>query len=336
MMYLATPADFSRTSAYVNSRLFKDPNPLSYRIKVPARDDTEKNTKAPAVKKNETGEPAITHFRIFKRVGDYLGAVLAAEVEHGAHPSLNVPEDCKAAVKKNFQLQFRAYAMGHYPFSLPLGENQTMLSWWTHLQYAPQAEILAILAVKLYSVVPNSMADERTASTFTWINSPSRNRQLLETMVSQTQIRQYYRSMPKVRKHADPSPSVRFCDIDSLLLTDTSTHLGTQKKTSTAAAPTPTIRVKAAEAVDDGDMDNGDIEPWMDAKPCAAEAFGCSDEFTIAKEIDLGRGELLAMLDSEPAEATEPEVHSEDRDKAAGATKHGDGQKVNWEYDWTT
>ena len=36
------------------------------------------------------------------------------------------------------------------------------------------------------------MADERTASTINWLNSPLRNRQLAQTLIDMTQIRQWY------------------------------------------------------------------------------------------------------------------------------------------------
>ncbi|KAG1744147.1 uncharacterized protein EDB91DRAFT_1335706 [Suillus paluster] len=39
------------------------------------------------------------------------------------------------------------------------------------------AQPLVKLAVRIFSLVPISMADERTGSTFTWVNSPLRSRQ---------------------------------------------------------------------------------------------------------------------------------------------------------------
>ena len=54
------------------------------------------------------------------------------------------------------------------------------------------------LASKLFSIVPNSMAEERTVSTFTWLNSRLRNNQSVETLVEQTQIRQWHRHGIKV------------------------------------------------------------------------------------------------------------------------------------------
>ena len=48
------------------------------------------------------------------------------------------------------------------------------------------------LAVKLFSIVPNSMAEEHTISTITWLNSRLQTGQSLTTLVEQTQIRQWH------------------------------------------------------------------------------------------------------------------------------------------------
>lgn len=44
----------------------------------------------------------------------------------------------------------------------------------------------------IFSIVPNSMAEERTVSGVTWVNSTLRNRQTVSTIVDQLQVRQYY------------------------------------------------------------------------------------------------------------------------------------------------
>ncbi|KAG9097461.1 hypothetical protein FS749_006218 [Ceratobasidium sp. UAMH 11750] len=51
------------------------------------------------------------------------------------------------------------------------------LQYWTNLSRHPHAQILTYLAIKLFSVVPNLMAKERTVSCFTKLNSPDRARQ---------------------------------------------------------------------------------------------------------------------------------------------------------------
>lgn len=50
-----------------------------------------------------------------------------------------------------------------------------------------------ILGVKLYSVVPNSMAEERTVSTFTKLNSAERAAQKADTIVNITKVKQHLR-----------------------------------------------------------------------------------------------------------------------------------------------
>ena len=51
---------------------------------------------------------------------------------------------------------------------------------------------MQMLAIKLYSLAVNSMAEERTISTFTWLNSNLRNGQHAKTLVDMVQIRQWY------------------------------------------------------------------------------------------------------------------------------------------------
>lgn len=53
--------------------------------------------------------------------------------------------------------------------------------------------ISKMLAIQIQSIVPNSMADERTMSTFTWFNSALRNNQDLGTLVGMAQVRQFHK-----------------------------------------------------------------------------------------------------------------------------------------------
>ena len=50
------------------------------------------------------------------------------------------------------------------------------------------------IAIKLYSSVPHSMADERTMSAITLLNTAQRNRQLVPTVIAMAQVRAYYMS----------------------------------------------------------------------------------------------------------------------------------------------
>ncbi|KAH9839723.1 uncharacterized protein C8Q71DRAFT_703094 [Rhodofomes roseus] len=148
----------------------------------------------------------IKHLRIFKRVGKYLVVLLGAEVEHGDHPLLHVPEEEKRAVKKRFFSQLMAYAQDDHPFSAPHKQGQTVLEWWEAHRESPHADILAALAIKIYSVMTNSMPDERTASIFTRLNSPVRNRMSMQAMVSQAQIQQFYHTQKVLDSHCSEYP----------------------------------------------------------------------------------------------------------------------------------
>ncbi|KAG1826379.1 dynein heavy chain, N-terminal region 1-domain-containing protein [Suillus variegatus] len=62
-------------------------------------------------------------------------------------------------------------------FNRELRTDETAYEWWSYLDKdrSGDAQPLASnqrLAVRIFSLVPNSMADEQTGSTFTWLNSP--------------------------------------------------------------------------------------------------------------------------------------------------------------------
>jgi hypothetical protein len=49
-----------------------------------------------------------------------------------------------------------------------------------------------ILAIRIFSILVNSMPDERTNSTITWFNSPIRGNQMTRTIVDMIQVGQWY------------------------------------------------------------------------------------------------------------------------------------------------
>ncbi|KDQ60480.1 hypothetical protein JAAARDRAFT_712510 [Jaapia argillacea MUCL 33604] len=69
-------------------------------------------------------------------------------------------------------------------------ERRSVIGWWEVIQNVPEASLLANLAIKLYSIVPHSMDDERIQSVFHWMNSAHRSRQKVDTIVAMAQVRQ--------------------------------------------------------------------------------------------------------------------------------------------------
>ncbi|KAG5635387.1 hypothetical protein H0H81_011463, partial [Sphagnurus paluster] len=119
-----------------------------------------------------------------------------------------------------YQAQFTAYAQGAYPFTTPLGPGQSPMQWWEAYVGTENAGILAAIATKLYAAVPHSMADERTMSVITMLNTAQRNRQKVASVMAMVQIRGFYHGERKtrVRKHAHPNPgTIHFYDIERLL-----------------------------------------------------------------------------------------------------------------------
>jgi hypothetical protein len=69
--------------------------------------------------------------------------------------------------------------------------------------------LVQLLSVRIFSVLVNSMPDERTNSTITWLNSPVRGNQQSRSIINMIQVGQWY------GKHVKDEPKVR-----------TSTHNG--------------------------------------------------------------------------------------------------------------
>ncbi|KAF8581806.1 hypothetical protein K439DRAFT_1513241 [Ramaria rubella] len=125
----------------------------------------------------------------YKQVKEYLKKVMQEELRAGYRPFLK-QLGVKKAVEK-FCAQLMAYSRREWPFNAEL-QSSNIVGWWRTLSENPEADVLSFLAIKLYSICPNSMADERTASTFTWLNSAVRNRQLVKNIVNMVHIWQCY------------------------------------------------------------------------------------------------------------------------------------------------
>jgi len=75
------------------------------------------------------------------------------------------------------------------------------------------------IAIKLFGALPHSMADERTMSAVTMINTAQRNRQKVNVVMALTQVRAFYyvQKKTRLRKNAHPNPTIKFFNIERLL-----------------------------------------------------------------------------------------------------------------------
>lgn len=142
------------------------------------------------------------------------------------NPSLAHLSPAEALTKLKTQL--RKYQQRQPPFDRPLGKDESVREWWAKLskKHTSAVDVLAVsdpqtldflqysfpvvshislghafpqaLAIKLYSILVNSMPDERTMSVVTWLNSPRANRQHVGTLRDAAVIRSFSRANPKV------------------------------------------------------------------------------------------------------------------------------------------
>ncbi|KAK7015435.1 hypothetical protein R3P38DRAFT_3204718 [Favolaschia claudopus] len=87
------------------------------------------------------------------------------------------------------------------------------------LEEHPESSILAFVAIKIFSVLANSMAEERTVSRFTRTDSRDRASQDARTIVDQTKIHQYLRPQFRAEEpkpKASNAPSVKWRSVRTL------------------------------------------------------------------------------------------------------------------------
>jgi hypothetical protein len=112
--------------------------------------------------------------------------------------------------------QIRKFLKAVYPFDRDLRPRESAYQWWVNLDQdrSNDTQPLAVstkystcpgltnlvhakrLGVAIFAIVPNSMVDEQTGSTFTWLNSHLRNRQQVKTLIRTVQIQKWYKYNP--------------------------------------------------------------------------------------------------------------------------------------------
>ncbi|TFK59922.1 hypothetical protein BDN72DRAFT_864759, partial [Pluteus cervinus] len=128
------------------------------------------------------------------------------EALHGHKEELRKWANKSDEFKVEFFDEFQRYANRQYPYNSSFKEEVGIYSWWRSLLGLEYGKILPILAVKVFSVRINSMPEERTGSTFTWLTPALRANLSIDMVVAMTQIRQYYHTDKKKHSHQHPTP----------------------------------------------------------------------------------------------------------------------------------
>ena len=149
-------------------------------------------------------------------VGKYLLGILMEEIRANTTPAVFDDYDDTSGIVAEFRRQFAAYTCQEMPFTYTPGTEP--YDYWKKLISNKDASVLAVrlhhlcgnlqltgqfwqvLGLKLFSLVPNSMVEERTVSNFTKLNSADRANQKASTIVNTTKVKQHIRrAQSKVR-----------------------------------------------------------------------------------------------------------------------------------------
>ncbi|KII82918.1 hypothetical protein PLICRDRAFT_180918 [Plicaturopsis crispa FD-325 SS-3] len=126
------------------------------------------------------------------------------------------------------------------------------------------------------------MADERTVSSFTWMNGGLRNRQEVRTLVDMTQIRQWHRHDPKKAEKIQ-RPTVKFYDL-------TEDIFGAIK----SSAEVPPLENSSLYVDEDEEEVDDDSPGWTDDTLMIEEP---ADDFgSLEGDVDLDAPELVDVL----------------------------------------
>ncbi|KAJ7728047.1 hypothetical protein B0H16DRAFT_1470638 [Mycena metata] len=125
--------------------------------------------------------------------------------------------NCHPIFKRKTSLEIVRRAPFHAPIL-----NDDAMEWWENLEigYSPCSGALAMLAVRIFGILANSMPDERTNSNITWFSSPLRGNQKAENLLDMILVGRwhtYHAEGVKVRRPRQ-NPTVAFRRLNPELL----------------------------------------------------------------------------------------------------------------------
>jgi hypothetical protein len=122
--------------------------------------------------------------------GAYLCEFLIHEVNANRAPEVFNQFSSVEEIVNEFHVQFMNYTWQISPFDQHNGV--TAMEYWMKLSHYPDSDIIGYLALKLYRIVPNLIAEEQAVSNMTKLNAPGQAWQKTSTLIHMTQIRQHF------------------------------------------------------------------------------------------------------------------------------------------------
>ncbi|KAF8696504.1 hypothetical protein RHS03_07848, partial [Rhizoctonia solani] len=252
-------------------------------------------------------------FAAYQRVGQFLMAVLAHEVNAGRGAQIFEPYKSWSAIAAEFRFEFSQYVRQRSPFD-GYRNVSSPLAYWKSLSHHHGAQILSYLAIKLFSVLANSMPDERTGSAFSKFNTPDRAKQNAETVISMTKVLQREQRKSESSKAAANlvSRGSRSCEEAETSDIDSASESRTVENAEGDFAVTQATSAENAGQVED-ELDGTDVPVEWEHAAGLDETIepvqpGPRDTFVVALQdgIDITAAKLLNLLSDELVEPSRP------------------------------
>ncbi|OJA15131.1 hypothetical protein AZE42_12680, partial [Rhizopogon vesiculosus] len=216
------------------------------------------------------------------------------------------------------QSQLKAYFRCEDPFNRKVRSNETPRDYWRAILKTRDklADVLPVIAVKLFSSVPISMADERTMSTITWLNSPRRANQDIGTLQDHIKIRQWHRYKPETAIPPQ-KPLVTWRDMNATILGKrTASEISEDLPLPGRRPPQPRqFDLQPDDADVTGSYKPDDGVEWLNEKAGFPKEFEANDgtRFLLAganEHIELRSPHLRDLLDETPRRNTNLHVRA--------------------------
>ncbi|KAH8813669.1 ribonuclease H-like domain-containing protein [Flagelloscypha sp. PMI_526] len=231
-----------------------------------------------------------------------------------------------------FTAQFSAYIRGDAPFTYrETSKNKPMREWWVGLLQNPNAHVLATLAVKIFSALPNSISEERAVSYIGQVNSARRNQQKVSTVGDWLIIKQWLRvTEPDSSRNIVPKWRDMLSTIHRPLSRNNPSSIPPSNRTHLVDTEGAEVSAEANDFVD--------VLRWLDEAPETDYFAANAEEFTLETDFEISTPSFYDLL------ADKPQVQDEKVTKRASMSAEPARKKMKMTMDdalaaenaWTT
>ncbi|KAH7879238.1 uncharacterized protein C8R40DRAFT_1085678 [Lentinula edodes] len=243
---------------------------------------------------------------------------------------LGTEEDGRTMVK-----ELTAYLYRESPFDIPVKDASKRLEWWNHISKDSGACQVSKLGIKLFSVSPSEMCDERGASKLSGLDTAKRNGLTGQNLIWMAQLQQYWRygfSDPKYTHTArldldQPSTSSSIqlpAPTLNDLLNPAGPEIDEENLSFNISDPYGATALEDGENEDDEEMDDTGVIPII--------TRASIDRLKIESLVNLSCGKLLERYDP-PSQMKNVPKEKPSNTQSQQASKKWSAKDSEWSLD---